>query len=245
MYTTVCHDECYIPYSDPTQKHDPNLKRCCAFWEGVCRHCGCNLNQHIRIFYRRRVITKHLEAQAVQNALTSEIDASKFKRQMIRRCQQMIDGYTKEMNFVLFATANFSTFLIQHGISQKSDIFEKYLENAVENEKKMLRSVQNCDNKKRDRMVSLLKSYQDTRNGIIENKSSIPISLIEIQDIRQKLFSMPLTGTKIAEIFDIHVEVYNNEHAGNVTKCDSKSTISRCIDWTKNTVSSIFERRQK
>uniref|UniRef100_A0AC34GNX2 G domain-containing protein n=1 Tax=Panagrolaimus sp. ES5 TaxID=591445 RepID=A0AC34GNX2_9BILA len=245
IYKTVCHKNCTLPASDTTQKHDPNLKFCAAFRGDKCLECNCNIDNHIRIFYHHRIITRHLEAQAVQNALTSEIDASKFKQQMIRKCQQMINGYTKEMNFVLFAMANFSIFLTQNGISQKADIFEGYLQNSIETEKKMLHSVQNYNNKKHTRMVSLLNAYQDTRNKIIVNKSRAAISLIEIQDIRQKLFSLPLTGTKIAEIFNIHVEVDNNEHVEKITKCDTKSIIRQCYDWTASTVSSLFGRRKK
>uniref|UniRef100_A0AC35GX00 G domain-containing protein n=1 Tax=Panagrolaimus sp. PS1159 TaxID=55785 RepID=A0AC35GX00_9BILA len=245
IYKTVCHKNCTLPHSDISQKHDPNLIHCSAFRGDKCTKCHCSITEHIRIFYEHKIITRHLEAQAIQNSLATEVDALKFKRKLIRNCQQMVDGYSKEMYFVLYAMANFSVFLTQNGISHKSDIFEKHLENLIEDEEKMLHQIPNSCNKKHIRMVSLLKLYQDTRQKLLNEKASTPISLIEIQDIRQKLFSMPLTGSKIAEIFDIHVDVDINEHAGNVTRCDTMSTIRQCYSWTKDTVSKLIGRHQK
>uniref|UniRef100_A0A914P8P6 AIG1-type G domain-containing protein n=1 Tax=Panagrolaimus davidi TaxID=227884 RepID=A0A914P8P6_9BILA len=245
IYKTVCHKPCYLEFSESSQFFDPNLENCIIFYKDKCNKCGCQVADHKRMIYEQRIVMKHLETQKLRNTLASEVDASKIKKRLIRDCEKMVNGYKNELDFVLYAMANFSIFLTQNGISHKSDIFEKYLENLIEGEEKMLHQIPNSCNKKHIRMVSLLMLYQDTRQKLLNEKASTPISLTEIQDIRQKLFSMPLTGSKIAEIFDIHVEVENNEHAGNVTRCDTKSAISQCVNWTKNKMSSFFGRHGK
>uniref|UniRef100_A0A914PAZ2 EngC GTPase domain-containing protein n=1 Tax=Panagrolaimus davidi TaxID=227884 RepID=A0A914PAZ2_9BILA len=72
IYKTVCHKNCTLPHSDTSQKHDPNLKHCAAFRGDKCIECHCSITEHIRIFYEQRIITRHLEAQTIQNSLATE-----------------------------------------------------------------------------------------------------------------------------------------------------------------------------
>uniref|UniRef100_A0A914QDR1 G domain-containing protein n=1 Tax=Panagrolaimus davidi TaxID=227884 RepID=A0A914QDR1_9BILA len=227
IYKTVCHKNCNIFGGDATQFPDPALYGCEAFnYKNRCYKCGCHWKQHRRIFYEQRLVTNSLEVQAMQNSVHSQQDAAKLKRKMIDRSEKIIDGYTQEFDFLMTAMSKFSFFLFQNGISHKSDIFENHIQRLVESEEKMIKYVRHCDDRKYCRFVDLLMSYRDIREKTYYKNSAYNISLVEIQDIRQKLFSMPLTGSKIAEVFDIHVKADKHDYVHDITRFDKKSFIT-------------------
>uniref|UniRef100_A0AC35GCA2 G domain-containing protein n=1 Tax=Panagrolaimus sp. PS1159 TaxID=55785 RepID=A0AC35GCA2_9BILA len=238
IYKTVCHKNCNIFGGDATQFPDPALYNCEAFNYNKCKKCGCHLNQHGRIFYEQRLVTNRLEVQAMQNSVHSQQDAAKLKRKMINRSEKMIDGFTQEFYFLMNAMSKFSFFLFQNGISHKSDIFENHIQRLIESEEKMIKNVRHCDERKYYRFVNLLMSYRDIREKTYYKNFAYNISLAEIQDIRQKLFSMPLTGSKIAEVFDIHVKADKHDYVHDITHFDKKSIITKSVEWIKNQMSS-------
>jgi GTPase SAR1 family protein len=242
IYKTICHKDCFILNGDPSKIPDPALKSCLAFnLKGKCIKCSCDITEHRRIFYEQRIVTKYMEA--LKNVLLSQKDASEMKKKIIKDVKERIETYKREFNFIMTAMAKFSLFLNQNGIRQQSDIFENHIENLVECEKKVAKSVPGYDDQKYYRLADFLMYYRDIRGKVINKKPTTKLSLIDIQDIRQKLFSMTLTGPKISEIFDIHVEVEENDYAENITRCDKETVIAQSTSWYKTIkkgLSSIF-----
>jgi|UniRef100_A0AC35GTK3 GTPase SAR1 family protein len=237
FFNTICHKPCHLPLTDPYKREDEHLKNCAAFKGSWCTECKCHIKEHRRLLYEKRIVTKYLESKIAKNAITSQEDAAATKKLLISNCLQMSSDYRAELEFLMNAMAKFSLFLEQNGISYKFDMFEKHIENSLANEKNMLSIMPQYNDKNYKQLEDILIKYRTVRNSHSKNRT---ISIVEIQDLRLKLFTLPLTGPKITELFGINVEVDKHDYAENITLCDKKSVIKRSMDWIKNCFSSYL-----
>ncbi|CAJ0917752.1 unnamed protein product, partial [Mesorhabditis belari] len=207
----VCHKDCKLS--------DIGKLDGCAVFHGCrfCTECSCHINDHERISYEQRMTTKSLENP---QKLASEANAAEMKKISIRNMQRLIDGYQKESNYILFAMATFSAFLAENGITQKTNLFEQHLQKLIVAEEKKMKSVAGVDADEFNRLLELSVTYEDICKQFVHQRDTAKISLDELQEIRQKLFSMPLNGAMIAQIFDIHVKTDHQDYEATVARCE-------------------------
>ncbi|CAJ0917652.1 unnamed protein product, partial [Mesorhabditis belari] len=205
----VCHKDC---------KLGDNRKRdgCMVFNYNFCNKCSCHINDHERISYEQRITTKSLENP---QKLASEANAAEMKKSSIRKFERLISGFQKESNYILVAMATFSAFLAENGITQKTNLFEQHLQKLIVAEDKKMRSVAGVDADEFNRLLELSVTYGDICKQFVHQRDPAKISLDELQEIRQKLFSLPLNGAMIAQIFDIHVKTDHQDYEATVTRC--------------------------
>ncbi|CAJ0951363.1 unnamed protein product, partial [Mesorhabditis belari] len=86
-------------------------------------------------------------------------------------------------------------------------------------EDKKMRSVAGVDADEFNRLLELSVTYGDICKQFVHQRDPAKISLDELQEIRQKLFSLPLNGAMIAQIFDIHVKTDHQDYEATVTRC--------------------------
>ncbi|CAJ0951350.1 unnamed protein product, partial [Mesorhabditis belari] len=212
----VCHKDCYLD-------ENGKLDGCAVFLGssstlvGVCTECSCHIYDHERIPYEQRITTKSLDNP---QKLASETNAAEMKKSSIRKFERLINGYQKESNYILFAMATFSVFLAENGITQKTNLFEQHLQKLIVAEEKKMKSVTGVDADEFNRLLELSVTYEDICKQFVHQRDSVKISLDELQEIRQKLFSLPLNGAMIAQIFDIHVETNHQDYEATVTRCE-------------------------
>ncbi|CAJ0951340.1 unnamed protein product, partial [Mesorhabditis belari] len=206
----VCHKDC-------KPGDNGKLDGCAVFRGGFCIKCSCHLDDHERISYEQRITTKSLENP---QKLASEANAAKMKKNSIRKFERLINGYQKESNYILFAMATFSAFIAENGITQKTNLFEQHLQKLIVAEEKKMKSVAGVEADEFHRLRDLKVTYGDICKQFFPQRDSAKISLDELQEIRQKLFSLPLNGAIIAEIFDIHVKTDHQDYEATVTRCE-------------------------
>ncbi|CAJ0951354.1 unnamed protein product, partial [Mesorhabditis belari] len=83
-----------------------------------------------------------------------------------------------------------------------------------------MKSVAGVDAEEFNRLLELSVTYGDICKQFVHQRDSEKISLDELQEIRQKLFSLPLNGAMIAHIFDIHVKTDHQDYEATVTRCE-------------------------
>ncbi|CAJ0917723.1 unnamed protein product, partial [Mesorhabditis belari] len=207
----VCHKDCKLSDNE-------RLDECAVFGRNqLCTECSCHINDHERISYEQRMTTKSLENP---QKLASQANAAEMKKSSIRKLQRLIDGYQKESNYILFAMATFSGFLAWNGITQKTNLFEQHLQKLIVAEEKKMKSVAGVDADEFNQLLELSVTYGDICKQFVYQRDSAKISLDALQEIRQKLFSLPLNGAMIAQIFDIHVKTDHQDYEATVTRCE-------------------------
>ncbi|CAJ0951288.1 unnamed protein product, partial [Mesorhabditis belari] len=206
----VCHKDCSLGDIG-------KLDECAVFNYKSCNKCFCHINAHERIPYEQRITIKSLENP---QKLASEANAAEVKKTSIRKFERLINGYQKESNYILVAMATFSAFLAENGITQKTNLFEQHLQKLIVAEDKKMRSVAGVDADEFNRLLELSVTYGDICKQFVHQRDPAKISLYELQEIRQKLFSLPLNGAMIAQIFDIHVKTDHQDYEATVTRCE-------------------------
>ncbi|CAJ0916665.1 unnamed protein product, partial [Mesorhabditis belari] len=206
VYKTVCHEDCRLHLN-------ANLQECQVFgWTKKCKKCGHHIDEHERIKYKQKIFTQSLEAP--QKLAQSEAETKKMS---INRLESCINTYQKEFSYILFAMAAFSTFLAKKGMAQKINIFDEHLKKLLNDEVTKIKSVPGLNQDEYHQLAALRTEYHQSCRRFAQEHTT-EISLQELQDIRQKLFSMPLTGSNISEIFTIHVKVDQQDHEAEVIK---------------------------
>ncbi|CAJ0949467.1 unnamed protein product, partial [Mesorhabditis belari] len=175
-----------------------------------CPKCGCDVGDPKRIF------------------LTTT--------KKIPRIENLIDEYQGEFDFVLKAMSTFSVFLQNNGITLKGNLFEKHLQKFILAEKKKHKRT---DSDRLHQLNSLSISYQNVYITILREKKH-KIGLEKLQDIRQKLFSLPHTGGNIAETFVSCIKGGHQDFAATVTKCE-ESTFQKWLGYAGSLKEGIFE----
>ncbi|CAJ0951332.1 unnamed protein product, partial [Mesorhabditis belari] len=219
----VCHKDC---------KLGDNGKRdgCAVFRDGFCTECPCHITDHERISYEQEITIKSLENP---QKLASEANAAEMKKTAIRKFERFINGYQKESNYILFAMATFSAFLAENGITQKTNLFEQHLQKLIVAEEKRMKSLAGVDEDEFNGLLKLSVTYGDICKQFVHQRDSAKISLDKLQEIRQMLFSLPLNGAMIAQIFDIHVKTDHQDYEATVTRCEK--SMFQLLATTENT----------
>jgi hypothetical protein len=146
-WKTVCHEDCTlgVERGDGEIPVDeighPALKNCWAFFreepEGrrdSCFVCGHNWKEHMHIMYRTldKIVVVEDPDVASQLEQNTTLEARAAAAVLFKR--RLIDGYTRERNFIQQATAKFSLFLIKNSITTVNDATTQYLDHLIKEE---------------------------------------------------------------------------------------------------------------
>ncbi|CAJ0948003.1 unnamed protein product, partial [Mesorhabditis belari] len=221
VYRQVCHEE----YPSVHPENEAELALHAAFKTGnLCKKCGCGAEAHQRIIYQQKL--KVVPVANPQKFLENETNADKLKKRLVEKVDALRHAYSKELDYTLFGMAVFSLFLTRNAIttSAKANIFKQRLEKLLSIELAKVsradrtRSILHADRTRYDQLVELLLVYLMVYEKQQEMFQHTTIE--ELQNIRQKLFTMSHFGSKIGKVFAINVDVDHQNFAAEVVPCN-------------------------
>ncbi|CAJ0948007.1 unnamed protein product, partial [Mesorhabditis belari] len=215
IYRQVCHKE----YPSVHAENEAELALHAAFkTENLCKKCGCGAEAHQRIIYQQKL--KVVPVDNPQKFLENETNASKLKKRLVEKVDALRYAYNKELDYTLFGMARFSLFLTRNAItmSAKANIFKQRLEKLLDIELAKVSRVRDADRTRYNQLIQLLHVYLTMYEK--QQKTIQHTSIEELQNIRQKLFTMSHFGSKIGEVFAINVDVDHQNFAAEVVPCN-------------------------
>jgi len=229
LYTTHCHEMCYVKGVPLGTLNDVRLTACWAFNGGrtrTCRNCQHDFqyHYHVAVEYQYRRVRR--EDATIARELEEVCTIQQRRQEVMQRLEQELLQHEEEQRVVVEVSAKFAHFLANCGILSINDAVEDYIRFQIIEQKDIIASLRRLggDTRQNEAVISglekqlstyheelrMLKELQEkTRGG---SGTSDPVTLDGVMTLIRDLEALPLNGPKITEAKEAHSKANARAH---------------------------------
>ena len=197
-YKQICHAVCYLQGVPLKSFPEPMLLNCAAMCgQGNCQICGCRFEMHMHIDYNLKKVPKRSRLAEKFAGKTISKDEAKAV------LQKELKNLENEQKIVSDAMVKFAGYLKQNAILEYNSAFEERMKMEIRNEQAAVKGGGNRATL--EKLETTLQEYVERKaklEAILVSASDEKIDPIQIGDLKQQLFDLPLYGSKIKELYD-------------------------------------------
>jgi hypothetical protein len=203
-YVTHCHPHCYLEGVATGTANNPDLRRCDAMVNGICKVCGCPWTTHMHITYENKYVHKTAIDENVQKIINEKKNANDAITAFLDQCRALIKELEAEQEIITKTSAKLAYFIRKNAIAVFNDDLEKYLELLIQEEEKK-RSAGSQNASVIDGLRKMKESYKEQQRIFAEAdaiNAGQEIQLNEIPNLIRELYSLKHNGQQLKRIVD-------------------------------------------
>ncbi|KAI0477154.1 hypothetical protein GGR56DRAFT_691443 [Xylariaceae sp. FL0804] len=215
IYSSLCHDPCYLTNVEEDVVGHHSLACCAAFLgkeycsQGNCLH---HWQEHMHFRWsQEEIVTKAVDPEIVKKVAQNQ-SIMTIKKEAITLHQARIQAYESELQQIRDAAAHFGLFLRHNSITPYNDAMIDYLKELIKEEKQsvafLMSSSNNPCKENEQRLADLEKNLQEYQQRIkvlsdqVNNSSGSSALPTEegIEELMQKLFNLQHWGDSLRKV---------------------------------------------